>query len=356
MKKKSFILFLMLLSSYVCIQVACTSRVYDLAISDKLKPITVDNVFHDSLYYNWCNSIIKGEDGKYHLIYSRFPKDKGFCSWLTNSEVAHAVSDSPAGPYKYVNTIINVDKPLYGSNDMITAHNPKLKYFDGKYYIYFISTHLGREIDEKELLEISTVGYSHQEWKPLRTNQRTFVASADALDGECTINPEPLLEPSGPIETLVVNPAITQGGDGRYYMIIKGDKPGAVTFERNQAVAISDYPDKGFVIQPKPMIQDWDTEDASIWYDEARKRFYTIFHAHSYLGLMTSTNGVDWEKANDFKLVQKDIKQAGTDELLVPSRMERPFIYLEDGKPKVLSAAIMKKDGDTFVITIPIED
>ena len=352
MKKLVFIFVVLLLIG--CIWKMQSQRKDNLIISSKLAPITSDQIFHDSLYYNWCNSIIKGEDGKYHLIYSRFPKSRSFFSWLTNSEIAHAVSDAPEGPYKYVQTLINVDRTNYNPGDLITAHNPKIKYFDGKYYIYFISTHIDRPIDDAELIETSRIGYDHPNWKPLRTNQRTYIASASSIDGKWTIQPEPLLEPDGPIETLVVNPAITQGGDGRYYMIIKGDKPGTTKFERNQAVAISDYPDKGFVIQPKPMIQDWDTEDASIWYDKKRERFYTIFHAHSYLGLMTSTDGMNWEKANDFKLVQKDIKQSDSDEFLVPNRMERPFVYIEDGKPRVLGAALLLKDGDTSIITIPI--
>lgn len=327
----------------------------DLKLSSMIQPVSSDNLFHDTQYYNWCNSIIKSDDGKYHLIYSRFPKEKRFFSWLTNSEIAHAVSDSPAGPYSYVGTLINVNKSKYEAGSMITAHNPKIKFFNGKYYIYFISTKLDRDITQTELDATCSVGYNHPNWKPLRTNQRTFVASADSLTGKWTIQSQPLLEPSGPIETLVVNPAITQGGDDRFYLIVKGDKPGTTKFERNQAVAISDYPDKGFVMQPKPMIQDWDTEDASIWYDKARGRFYTVFHAHSYIGLMTSTDGINWEKANDFKLIQKDIKQMNTNELLVPHRMERPFVYIEDGKPAVLCAAIMMKDGDTSIITIPLK-
>lgn len=352
MKTKVLILVILLLIG--CIWKIQSHKSDDLIISNKLAPITSDQLFHDSLYYNWCNSIIKGDNGKYHLIYSRFPKSKSFFSWLTNSEVALATADSPEGPYRYAKTLINVDQSVYKAGDLITAHNPKIKYFDGKYYIYFISTHLDKPIDETELIETCRLGYDHPNWKPLRTNQRTYIATATSIDGEWTINHHPILEPAGPIETLVVNPAITQGGDGRYYMIIKGDKPGTTKFERNQAVAISNYPDTGFVIQPEPMIQDWDTEDASIWYDKERKRFYTVFHAHSYLGLMTSTDGTSWEKATDFKLVQKDIRQAGTDKLLKPHRMERPFIYIEDGKPRVLAAALMFDDGDTSIVTIPI--
>ena len=44
--------------------------------------------------------MVKGEDGLYHIFYSRWPKDIGW-SWVTDSEIAHAVSVSPYGPWKF---------------------------------------------------------------------------------------------------------------------------------------------------------------------------------------------------------------------------------------------------------------
>ncbi|MFV0391925.1 MAG: hypothetical protein ACK5KP_08615 [Paludibacteraceae bacterium] len=81
-----------------------------IVISDKIQPLTADNIFSDSLYYNWCSSIIKGDDGKYHLFYSRWKRDYTFYGWLTHSTVAHAVSDNPVGPYKYVRTVLDFTK------------------------------------------------------------------------------------------------------------------------------------------------------------------------------------------------------------------------------------------------------
>lgn len=325
-----------------------------LCLSRRLQPICSDNIFSDPQYYHWCSSIIKGEDGKYHMFYSRWERSKKFYAWLTNSKIAHAVADAPEGPYKYVNTVIDMDKNVYKKGDMITAHNPKIKYFNGKYYLYFISTWIDHKMTIVDLADVANVGYSHPDWKPLRTNQRTFVAVADSLDGKWVINHSPLLEPYGPIRTIVVNPAIAQGDDGRFYLIVKGDKPGSTKFERNEAVAISDRPDFGFVLQPKPVIQDWDTEDVSMWFDPAAHLFYAVFHAHTYIGMMTSRNGIDWQKATDYKVSDKRIiKTDGT--VIQPDRMERPFVFLENNKPLVLSAAI-KKGDDAYIVLIPLKE
>tara|TARA_R110002049_G_scaffold68233_3_gene176961 strand:+ start:11753 stop:14137 length:2385 start_codon:yes stop_codon:yes gene_type:complete len=327
------------------------NREDDLYLYDNFGKVSGDNIFNTEGYFNWGSSIIKDRDGKYHLFYSRWKKEFGFQGWLTHSEIAHATSRSPAGPWKYKETVLSG-----GGNanwDAITAHNPKIKYFEGKYYLYYIGTNLGdKAYTDKELVETALTGYNHPNWKILRPNQRTGVAMSNSLNGPWSRSDEPLVEPSGPITTLTVNPAIDRGKDGKYYLVIKGDKPNEKNFVRNQVVAISDHPDGPFTIQERPVIDYMDTEDMSIWYDQIRNRFYGVFHAHNYIGLVTSENGTHWEKANEFVLKNKEILlEEGT--IIIPDRMERPFIYQENGQPKVLSVAV-KKGDESYTVFIPI--
>ena len=323
----------------------------DLYLYDDFKAVSQENIFKTEGYYNWGSSIIKERDGKYHLFYSRWKKEYGFHGWLTHSEIAHATSKSPAGPWKYKETALSVSGK--GNWDAITAHNPKIKYFEGKYYLYYIATNMGgKDYTEEELVETAKTGYNHPNWKILRPNQRTGVAVSNSLNGPWSRMDKPLVEPSGPITTLTVNPAIDKGKDGKYYLIIKGDKPNEKRFIRNQAVAVAEHPDGPFEIKEKPVIDYMDTEDMSIWYDENRDRFYGVFHAHNYIGLVTSENGTDWEKANEFVLKNKEIlMEDGT--VIGPDRMERPFVYHEGGEPKVLSVAV-KKGEESYAVFIPI--
>ncbi len=323
----------------------------NLYLYDNFGSVSGDNIFKTDGYFNWGSSIIKEREGKYHLFYSRWKKEYGFHGWLTHSEIAHAISKSPVGPWKYRETVLRGRGK--GNWDAITAHNPKIKYFEGKYYLYYIATNMGGgNYTDGELVETAKTGYSHPNWKILRPNQRTGVAVSNSLNGPWTRMDRPLVEPSGPIATLTVNPAIDRGKDGKYYLVIKGDKPDEKKFVRNQVVAISDHPEGPFAIQKKPVIDYMDTEDMSIWYDQVRNRFYGVFHAHNYIGLVTSDNGTDWEKANEFVLKNKEIAlQDGT--VIVPDRMERPFVYQEDGQPKVLSVAV-KKGNESYTVFIPI--
>ncbi len=324
----------------------------DLSLTDRLKSITADNVFKTEGYYNWGTSILKGDDGKYHMFYSRWKKDYGFYGWLTHSEIAHAVSDNPSGPWAYVETALQ--GPRENRWDAITAHNPKIKYFNGKYYLYYVGTNLGdKTFTEEELIETAHTGYSHPNWKILRPNQRVGVAVSNSVNGPWKRFDKPLIEPSGPITTLTVNPAITKGKDDNYYLIVKGDKPNEKRFIRNQAMAISKSPTGPFEIQEKPVIDYIDTEDMSMWYDEIRDRFYGVFHAEGFIGMVTSADGIHWEKAINYELMPKKVKRADGS-LLIPGRLERPFIYQENGSPKVLGLAV-KQGDESFSIFIPID-
>ncbi|MEP2169364.1 MAG: glycoside hydrolase family protein [Polaribacter sp.] len=324
-----------------------------LDIHKIIQPLTKDGIFRDSLYYNWGGSIIKDEKEKYHLFYSRWKREYTFNGWLTFSEIAHAVSDHATGPWDYKETVLKGRGN--GHWDGITAHNPKIKYFNHKYYLYYISTNLDdTEFSNQDLIDLSTVSLKDKKRMMLRKNQRTGVAVSKSLNGPWKRMNKVLLEPSEPIATITVNPAISKGKDGKYYLIIKGDKPNEKRFIRNQAIAVSKCPTGPFKIQPNPVIGNLDTEDVSMWYDEKRNMFYAIFHAHSYIGLMTSPDGLNWKKAKNYKVTDKKIMlEDGT--VFKPGRMERPFVYLENGEPTVLCLAI-KKGNDSYTVFLPLTD
>lgn len=327
------------------------SRPDTLFFKDRLQKVSEDNIFKTEGYYNWGPSIIKGKDDRYHLFYSRWKKENKFSGWLVYSEIAHAISKHPEGPYKFKETVLQSRGK--GNWDAITAHNPKIKYFEGKYYLYYISTNFGeKSYNDKDLLETALTGSSHPNWGILRPNQRTGVAVAESLNGPWERMEKPLVEPSGPITTLTVNPAIDRGKDGKYYLIVKGDKPNEKRFIRNQAIAVSDTPTGPFEIQPDPVIDYLDTEDMSLWYDTQRDYFYGVFHAHSFIGMVSSEEGKRWKKATEYALMSKNIElQDGSE--MVPDRLERPFVYVEDNEPRVLAMA-MKIGDDASIVFKPI--
>ncbi len=91
-------------------------------------PRDISNGIEDEDWSYWGGKILKGEDNKYHMFPSRWPeKDKrGHRLWMY-SEIVHAVSDNPLGPYK----VVSVIGP--GTNPFI------YKLEDGTYIIYAFS-------------------------------------------------------------------------------------------------------------------------------------------------------------------------------------------------------------------------
>jgi peroxiredoxin len=64
-----------------------------------IQPVSEGGIFRDPDYFNRGSSIIKWDDGIYHLFYSRWQRELTFTARMTHSEVAHTVSDSPEEPF-----------------------------------------------------------------------------------------------------------------------------------------------------------------------------------------------------------------------------------------------------------------
>ncbi|MEM9525124.1 MAG: hypothetical protein AAGA31_00880, partial [Bacteroidota bacterium] len=94
-----------------------------------------------------------------------------------------------------------------------------------------------------------------------------------------------------------------------------------------------------------------------VWYDAERKRYYNLYHAFGYMGMITSTDGLIWTRAKHYKVADKAYKT--TDGKIVPvHRFERMGIYMENGKPLVMTAGIFTKEGginDTYSLFIPLK-
>ena len=92
----------------------------------------------------WGASVIKGENGKYHMLYSTWdtgPDNTNFSNaWVLYSEIAYAVSDYPDQNFKHVGTILRgrIHEGDSTAWDAQAVHNPHIKKFNDKYYLYYI--------------------------------------------------------------------------------------------------------------------------------------------------------------------------------------------------------------------------
>ncbi|MDU0352860.1 glycoside hydrolase family protein [Paraglaciecola aquimarina] len=328
----------------------------DYNLSAAMQGVNQSNIFYDKEFFNWGSSMVKGDDGKYHLFYAQMPRKHGFYSWLTDGRVSRAVADSPTGPWTHVGVVLEGRGD--GHWDQYTVHCHKIYKFDGKYYLYYMSTNSGdMDLTQAQLEEVR-----RSKWKPdnlrgmMRLNQRIGVAVADSIDGPWKRFDKPLIEPELPVANQVNNVSVTQRPDGGYLMIVRGDQPDQPKDEiiRMQAVLLANHPLGPWHMQEKPVVKDYNSEDPEVWYDEERKRYYSLYHAFGYMGMITSVDGLNWQRAKNYKVSDKSYLTTEGKKVAV-RRFERPTIYLENGKPLVMTAGILMPDGDTHSLFIPLK-
>jgi hypothetical protein len=123
---------------FMVIAVLVTAGVYAQTAPDfkiEFGRVAASSVFKSDTMSIWGGSLVKGEDGLYHLYYSRWPKHLGWV-WVTHSEIAHAVSASPFGPFAFKDVTLPPRGAAYW--DGLCTHNPTVHRFDGRYYLYYM--------------------------------------------------------------------------------------------------------------------------------------------------------------------------------------------------------------------------
>ena len=327
---------------------------------DKLElgkvPLTAQ--FIDNDWYIWGGSVVE-KDGQYHMFYSRWPKKDHFNAWLTYSEVAHAVADSPFGPFKHKDVALPARGREYW--DGYNTHNPTVKEFDGKYYIYYTGTTGDRKVMEKG------INWLH------RNNQRIGVAVADHPDGPWKRFDQPLINTSAdslaPDALMVSNPSVDRLPDGRYILVYKcvgkkRDLPfgGPVV----HMVAFSDSPTGPFEKYPDPVFtaegEDFPAEDPYIW--THGKKLYAIVkdfkgtftNAGQSLAMFESVDGIHWELSKDPLVSTMKIEWVNRTQKV--AHLERPQLFFQNDQPIALMCAADTLDANgvrqSFNVQIPI--
>jgi hypothetical protein len=177
---------------------------------------------------------------------------------------------------------------------------------------------------------------------------------AGFLDSSFHKKPEHLVMPDS-VRTfeVAVNPSVTKGPDGRFYMMYKSRKPdlGHMTFW----LAVAPTPEGPFTHYSEVFsAADMASEDPYLWYDKKRKRFYAVAKYFSRTGnlvpefgalaLLSSVDGKDWKPAHHPLVSLRKIQFKNGDEVKL-AHLERPFILFDKkGRMQALFVAASVKD------------
>ena len=323
-----------------------------------LQPVPAMSKWADANYNIWCGSEVKGDDGKYHLFYSRWPRKLGHQAWASHSEIAHAVSDTPFGPWIHHDVAL----PARGTNywDGSCTHNPTILRIGKEYYLYYMGNYGNGVVT-------GSLNWTH------RNHQRIGVAVADSPAGPWQRFDKPVLDTSSdtnaPDALVVTNPSITERPDGGVLMIYK-----AVGLKRPlpfggpvvHLAATAENPLGPFTKHPGEVFSAkgimFAAEDPFIW--RGADRYWAIVkdndgnftHRGYSLALWESADGFDWKLSpHPFVANPETIRWAdGHDEEL--TALERPQLLLENGAPVALCCAAADNQDrvGTFNIQIPL--
>lgn len=344
-----------------------TANVYSQKIDNllELKEKSKNELFHNlgkaprtpafqcEGYWVWGSSVIQGDDGKYHMYVSRFPKSLPFHpGWMVASEIVHAISPIPEGPYKFSDVALPARGAQYW--DGRSTHNPRIFKYNHKYYlIYMGSTHPFEEPSYEELTLDS-------KWCIVgRANKRVGLAVADSPYGPWKRLDEPILktEPNTFYSYLTSNPSPVVRKDGSVLMIFKGRAHTENGRYSNMALGIASAPsiEGPYTVQndKKPIFQvegQGEAEDPFLWEDE--RGFHIIFkdHVAKFTGekgggvMAHFQDGINWIVDEDAKAYSRTVEWEDGD-IEMQGQLERPFLFFENGVPAYVFFATMDGPG-----------
>ena len=331
-------------------------------------PAPKNGGLHLDDYYVWCGSVIfSNEDNQYHMFASCWEKELGFgANWLYNSKIAHAISSTPQGPYRFKDFVFERRDRSYF--DALNQHNPSIRYHNGMYYLYYMGTTFGRDIpthenqvDEADFLET---------WN----RKRIGVATSTSINGPWMRRDEPLLQPRDCRYwdcTITTNPSVAILEDGTTYMIYKSRTHCHAPLQLG--IAVANKPDGVFErISDEPVFnfqnKDWHIEDPFIWHSDGK--FHLIMKDDfkndcggitGELGAgvyATSLDCINWDIDHEIAYSRTVTWDDGSVSTL--ANLERPNLLFHDGKPTHLFLAagngnqFWNFDGLTFNVCIPL--
>lgn len=315
---------------------------------EKVLPAPIEGSFQMEGYWVWGASVVE-DGGMYHMYVTRVPeKYKFHPGWMVAGEIVHAVSENPAGPYRFQDVALPPRGTQYW--DGCSTYNPQITKYNGRFYLFYGGTRhpYVQPTDAELTLQCKWCISS-------RFNKRIGIAVADSPYGPWKRSDKPALdvEPNTFYSYLTSNPAPTILPDGQVYMIFKGrSHTGEGKFSQMQlGVAYASSPEQPFKVlnNKQPVFKldgQGEAEDPFLW--KEGDCFYAVFKDHrgEYTGergggvLARSKDCINWKICQPAKAYSKTVKWANGTQTTF-GNLERPFILFIKGTPAYMFFATM---------------
>ncbi|MFI3170459.1 MAG: glycoside hydrolase family protein [Faecalibacterium sp.] len=306
-------------------------------------PAPVNGGFKMEGYWVWCGSVVKGDDGKFHMFSSRWPKGYPMHpGWLIASEIVHAVSDTAEGPYQFESVAL----PARGAEywDGRSTHNPSIQKHGDTYVLYYT----GITFPFPDPIPNEPLPMDAPSVLAARASKRIGIATAKSPYGPWTRYDAPMLQtrPGYFDSFLTGNAAPVIHEDGSVVLMYKSrtyNKPphtGAMYGDMHLAVATAPHYTGPYTHRcEEALYQDVDAEfeDPFIWKDERGYHMVAKDMAGDVCGQLAggvranSADGIHWQVEQDTRAYSRKVLWDDGIER-EQNNLERPFILFQEGK------------------------
>ena len=407
-KKNTIGLCIVLSLLYLLVQQGCRQEILSInpgkvdAELDTLEEKIIlegPSVMDDLNRYVWGASVIQGMDGLYHMFYSTWNAGKDSLtfgdSWVLRSEIGYAQSEFPGRDFQFKKIILR--GRIHDGDSMAwdaqSVHNPHIKRFDGRYYLYYTGSmdpgiqpegSPGEHVSKRNRVQQSQqVGVVEFETFPnLMAGEFTrldkpLLSPRTRVKKDLVVSPSPDGTIAKPDNMVVVNPSVVfRPSDKKYLLYFKGN-----LYDPNwrgvHGIAISDFPSGPFTAQDDFVFdikmsdgRIASAEDPYVWNSKKRGCFNAVIKdfsgrlsgVQSALAILTSQDGVTWQVAENPLFMEREVLLTNGKTIPVV-HLERPQLLLDkNGIPLVLYAACAvespygKSTHNTFNVHIPLQN
>lgn len=348
-------------------------RSFDL--QSQLLPAPRQGGFRMDDYWVWDGSIVQGEDGRYHLFASRWPKAyQMHPGWLFKSEIVRASADTIEGPYQYEEVVLGPRDKFFFDGRM--THNPSIRKVGDTYLLYYIGVTYGADLPEdpaampdmdmetgnawtwevwlRKRIGLATSKSIFGPWE--RRDEPILLPRQGKWDRGTTSNPSPFVMPDGSIYLAYKSSYVTHGLHLHPFNLgIARAESWDVPFERVTDEPALDLPEGCFV------------EDPFLWHEDGC--FHLIMKdlkgdvVDHGCGLYAwSEDAKHWELGDPPAAYTRDLVwDDGKTETV--GNFERPqLLFAEDGRKTHMIGATAHSAGglhqvtDSWITVVPLKD
>lgn len=311
---------------------------------------------------SWGASVLKDDNGIYHMWVSVMANNCSIEYWSRNSYVIHATSTKPEGPYTYVDDAFPVM-----AHEIDVKRGP-----DGKWIAFITAGIQDGKLGTSSYGEALNCGENGEPLKQVTggidygaSTEATVLLTTDSPYGPWS-DPIVLLEPAELLDGIDANFSAVVHEDGslvglwrtypsgsQVHWVTASDYLDPDTYKwQNEEETVFESPYDGFTSEG--------LEDMFVWFDSDEELYHAIFHDMVVLDKTEFHDGLSHAYSSDGKNWIYTGEAAGTvvnydTGRTTRSSRARPHLIIEDGEiTHLISAEQTPENGRNFTLIEPV--